>query len=427
MRPEIILGLLTRGTQALVLLSAAICVVWRLNGVEQGVFFFFISLGTLLQLSDFGLSYASLQTASHFSATTGGTSFASFRRKAHQLNFGILLAAALAITAVGALILRSKLGLADPEVHWVSPWLAFMLTVFLTQLVNLELTLIEGGKSAPLAWCVRLIQELVAGIVFITALLGGAGLWSLAAYWGMRFLFTVAWLSTTRQGFARTTAAESAHFDWHKEVWAFQWKLGLSSLCGFLIFQAFNPIVLLEQGPVVAGRFSMSLALMNILLMVTTVWPFSQAARYGALVRRQRYGELRHAFRIMCAASTITAMAGALLLFLCLAWLGEYRPEYADRFADPFTTGLLLATAVVHHITQCFSVLLRAERRDPLLPFTLLGSVLTIVAVWTCARFGQVSDIALANLIVTLPGVAVVIYFYMRRRTQWLPVPEARL
>jgi hypothetical protein len=32
--------------------------------------------------------------------------------------------------------------------------------------------------------------------------------------------------------------------DHDREVRPFQWKIGLSILCGFLIFQAFNPIVL---------------------------------------------------------------------------------------------------------------------------------------------------------------------------------------
>src|SRR3954469_15622263 len=101
MRPEIILALLTRGTQGLVLLGAAVCVLWRLNAVEQGVFFFFISLGALLQLSDFGLAYASLQTASHLSVTHNEATLAAFRRKAHQLNLRILLTAAVAIAAGG--------------------------------------------------------------------------------------------------------------------------------------------------------------------------------------------------------------------------------------------------------------------------------------------------------------------------------------
>jgi hypothetical protein len=426
MRPEIVLALLTRGTQGLVLVAAVICVVWRLSPVEQGVFFVYVSLGALLQVSDFGLAYACLQTASHLAMPDGEERFAQFRQKAHWLNFRILLAAVVFVGALGALILSSRLDAEHPGMHWAASWAVFIFAVFVTQLANLELTMIEGGKSAPLAWSVRFFQELMSGVVFIGSLIGGAGLWSLAAYWAARFAFTVLWLSATRSGFAKRSGLADATFDWRNEVWPFQWRIGLSILCGFLIFQAFNPIVLIEQGPIVAGRLGMSLALMNMLLMVTTVWPLSQAARYGGLIRRERFEELRHAFWPMCIASTLVAALTALAVFLALMWMTEHKFRYVDRFADTVTTGLLLATAIAHHVTHCFSVVLRAERRDPTLPFTVVGSVVLVVVIWICARYGEPRDIALANLAIILPGIPIVIFFYWRCSARWLTISEGR-
>jgi hypothetical protein len=422
MRPEIVLALLTRGTQGLVLLAAAVCVMWRLDPVEQGLFFFFISLGTLLQLSDFGLAYASLQTASHLAVSGDSAAFAGFRQKAHQLNFRILLVAALLIGLIGTLILWSKAGEQDPQLSWAAPWIAFIFGVFLTLLVNLEVTLIEGGKSPTLAWSIRFLQELIAGIAFIAALLAGARLWSLAVYWATRFTFTIVWLSKTHEPFARVEKQAREAFDWRGDVWPFQWRVGLSALCGFLTFQAFNPIVLLEQGPIIAGRFGMSVALMNVLLMVSAVWPVSQAARYGGLIRRGRFEELRHAFWTTCIASTLVAMLTGAVVFLGLSWVADHKPEYADRFTDTFTTGILLLTGVAHHVVHCFSVVLRAERREPTLSLTFFGSVLTVILVWLCARFGSPSDIALASLAVALPGIPVVIFLYLRRQIHWLTV-----
>ena len=425
MRPEVILALLTRGTQGLVLLAAAICVVWRLNAVEQGVFFVYISLGALLQLSDFGLAYASLQTASHLAVPGGEGSFARFRQKAHRLNFAIMLGAVVLVGALGGLILSSRLNAEHPGMHWAASWAAFIFAVFLTQLVSLELALIEGGRSPPLAWSIRFFQELVSGVVLIGVLIGGAGLWSLAAYWATRFGFTALWLSVARSAFHQPYGPADTTFNWRKEVWPFQWKIGLSILCGFLIFQAFNPIVLVEQGPVIAGQFGMSLALMNMLIVVTTAWPLSQAARYGGLIQREQFGELRRVFWPMCIASSLISGLAALALFLALTWTTEHKLQYVDRFADTVTTGILLATAVVHHITHCFSVVLRAERRDPTLPFTVIGSVALVVVIWLCARYGGPRDIALANLALTIPGIPIVIFLYWRRRARWMAVLEA--
>ena len=230
------------------------------------------------------------------------------------------------------------------------------------------------------------------------------------------------WLTNRRSAFAKPSRTASASFSWRKEVWPFQWKIGVSAFCGSLIFQAFNPIVLLEQGPVVAGQFGMSLSLVNMLLMVTTAWPVSQAARYGGLIRRERFDELRHAFWSMCIASTLVAVLATLAMYLALMWATDLQIRYVDRFADPLTTGILLATAILHHVTQCFSVVLRAERRDPTLAFTVVGSAVLVVAVWICARYGMPREIALANFALIVPSVPIVIYMYWKRNAHWLRV-----
>jgi hypothetical protein len=163
---------------------------------------------------------------------------------------------------------------------------------------------------------------------------------------------------------------------------------------------------------------------MNMLIVVTTAWPLSQAARYGGLIQRKQFGELRRAFWPMCISSSLVAGLAALALFLALTWTREHELQYIDRFADTVTTGILLATAVAHHVTHCFSVVLRAERRDPTLPFTVIGSVVLVAVIWLCARYGGPRDIALANLALTLPGIPLVIFFYWRCRSRWLAVSE---
>jgi hypothetical protein len=161
---------------------------------------------------------------------------------------------------------------------------------------------------------------------------------------------------------------------------------------------------------------------MNMLIVVTTAWPLSQAARYGGLIQRKQFGELRRAFWPMCIASSLVAASAALVVLLALMWATEHNFRYVGRFADNTTTGILLATAVTHHVTHCFSVVLRAERRDPTLPFTVIGSILLVVVTWLCAHYGVPRDIALANLALTLLGVPVVIFLYWQRGTHWVTV-----
>ncbi len=420
LRSEIGFALLTRGAYGATMLAAALCVAWRLSVEDQGLFFVFTSFGTLLQLSDFGLSYAALQTASHLREGDGSTRFDTFRAQANRINRAVLSAAAIVIGVLGALIVSARPDAGHGAFNWAGPWIGFVAAVFVAQLVSLEIVLIEGSRSAVLAWRLRLVQEILGGCVFIAALLGGAGLWSLCAYWVSRPAIAAWWLWRDGIRFPLAAGSGGVPFNWRRDVWPFQWRIGLSGLSGFLIFQAFNPIVLLEQGATVAGKFGMSLAAMNTLLLVTTAWPLSQVSRYVGLIAQDKFHEVQRAFWRMLAGSTVFAGLLAFGLVYALEWMNEREMSFAGRLADTTTTGILVLAALVHHVVQCFAVILRSERREPLLAVSIVGGLLTVMAAWLSARYGDVRDIALANLACASIGIPIVLIYYRRMSMQAL-------
>jgi hypothetical protein len=391
-----------------------------LSHQEQGLFFVFVSLGALLQLGEFGLAYATLQTASHFAAVDDTTQLAQLRHQARRLNLTLLAAAATVVGCLGLLLFSHEPDLQENGPHWVAPWLAFIVTVFATQLVNLEITLIEGSSSASAAWRIRLAQEILAGLVFIAALYAGAGLWSLSAYWAMRSVVAASWTRARSSPRQEASGSTAGVFDWRTDAWPFQWRIGLSALSGFLIFQAINPVVLIEKGAIVAGQFGMSLAMMNMVLLVTSVWPLSQASRYGRLIRAQRFTEVQRLFRRVTVRSTVFAACAALALLFLLKLLAAYELPLATRTADTISTAALLATGLAHHIVQCFATLLRAERREPLLTVSVLGGLLNLTAVWIAARLGSPHAIAFASLGCAMAGIPLALLYYRRSSLRWL-------
>ena len=417
---EIAFALLTRGTQGAVMLVAMLGIPQFLSHQEQGLFFVFISLGALLQLGEFGLAYATLQIASHLAAVDDLTQLAQLRHQARRLNLTLLTAATLIVGCLGLLLFYRGSDMRENGVHWVAPWLAFIVTVFVTQLVNLEITLIEGSSSASAAWRIRLTQEILAGLIFIAALFGGAGLWSLSAYWAMRSVVAASWTYARRLRRREMPDKTTGVFDWRTDAWPFQWRIGLSALSGFLIFQAINPIVLIEKGAIVAGQFGMSLAMMNMVLLVTSAWPLSQASRYGRLIGLQRFAEVRRIFWRVTVSSTLFAASAALALLFLLQLLAAYEMPFAMRTAGTISTAALLATGVAHHIVQCFAALLRAERREPLLTVSVLGGLLNVTAVWIAAHLSSPHAIAFASLGCALIGIPLAAMYYRRSSMRWL-------
>jgi hypothetical protein len=417
-RPEVLFALLTRGLQGAVMLVAMLGIHHFLSQQEQGLFFVFVSLGVLLQLGEFGVAYATLQTATHLAAAGEISRLAQVQRQARRLNL-LLMGAALAVVgSLGLFLFARRADISPSEVAWIAPWLAFVVAAFAAQIANLEVVLIEGSLSPTVAWRIRFFQEVLAGGAFIAALLGGAGLWSLAVLWATRAA-VAGFLTGSARSLPTTGVVGDANmFNWKADAWPFQWKIGLSYLSGFLIFQAINPIVLVEKGTIVAGKVGISLAMMNMVLAISTVWPLSQASRYGRMITNEQFGQLRREFWLVTFGSTAFTVLLTLGVLSALQLLTVLQPFLA-RTADLIATAAFLATAVVHHIVLCIAVLLRAERREPLLAASIMGGLLNVVVIWMAARHGDLHAIALANLGCAAIGIPIAAAYYRRCTVRW--------
>ncbi|RTL42078.1 MAG: hypothetical protein EKK53_12345 [Burkholderiales bacterium] len=410
--PEARWALLTRAVQGLGALAAVACVV-RLYGVElQGLFFSCLSLAALIQLGDFGVGYASLQMAGHLRAQGKPAVAAQLRRQARVRGGAWLLASA---ACVGLCVAWAwPIGTAAP---WRGAWAALVVAALAQQWVQVELAWLEGAHSVGLAWRLRCAQELVGAAAFVGALWAGAGLWSLAVYFGTRALLPLPWLQP-----ATEPAGPDAGFRWARDLWPFQWRIGASALSGFLVFQALNPLLLASQGASAAARFGIGLAVMNMLLLLCTAWPLSQAAPFVQLLSRgQRADVSARLNRVLWPSLGLAAMLALTVWGLVAALLRGW-PHLGERLPDLLTLALLLLAGLAHQATACLAVVLRAERLEPLLRVSVVGGVASLVLIAAVARAASLSAVAGAHLVCTLAGLWIAHRHY-RRLLQRLTPP----
>ena len=87
------------------------------------------------------------------------------------------------------------------------------------------------------------------------------------------------------------------------------------------------------------------------------------------------------------------------------AAVGEAAEGLYARLADAGTMAALLAMGLVHHVVGVLAVLMRAERREPLLGISLLGGVVVVAAVWFAAQTGTLLGPALASAAIAIGGL----------------------
>jgi hypothetical protein len=418
MKSRVVFAIAARASQGVGLFTVAWLATYRLTPAELGFFFSFLSFGALIQLADFGLSYAALQTGGSLAGTARLNELRAVARQISTLNFYAAGFATLAVSWIGWSTFMAGGG--QDVSAWRAAWAGYLAGTFAFQLSMPAIALREGSGRVVEMWKLRLLQEWVGSIACLFVLHFGGRLWCLAAYAAARASVAGCWLLL---GTALPPALSIAKYTmqrWLTEVWPFQWKIGMSVLSGFLIFRAITPIILVEKGPVVAGQFGLAISVMNLLISVTSAWPMSHAAHYSTLIARGQFDELRREFPSLLWASTALAVAAAVSSIGVLWWTRQRGFTFALRMPDPSTTAIILTAAIVHHIVLCFAMFLRAEGREPLLIPSVIGGIITVSAIWLTAHFGTARDVAVVNFVLAAGGIPIAFLLLRGRQRFWL-------
>ena len=407
-------------SSGVVMLIVILLATKLLTPSEQGLFFAFMSFGVLVQIGDFGLSYAVMQKASHFSQASMAA-LQGFETRIRRAGFYV---ASLSTTVVGVLgIVSFNSWGTSPQlagIDWEVPWALALFGLFAGQCASPVISLMEGsGKVVP-AWRLRMVQEWTGGVACAAALVFGWGLYGIALYWLGRSLISLPLLFRRIHGDCGTLLSATPHiFRWRDEMWPFQWRIGLSNLSGFLIFRASIIAILSEQGPVIAGQYGFALAAMNMMLAVTTSWPNSQATRLGHLIAANTPWIAKIESQGTMKRSLLFAFVSAIAVWSLFGFAASADLDISRRMTDLVTLALVLATGVAHHAVACQAVLLRAQIREPLLVISVVGGIANIAGALVAAHLGTPPLIALSALTCALIGLGVSSYLFVNQCKKW--------
>lgn len=98
------------------------------------------------------------------------------------------------------------------------------------------------------------------------------------------------------------------------EIFPFQWKIALSWISGYFIFQLFNPVLFATEGAIVAGQMGMTLTVLNSIMALSFSWMTTKVPVYSELIAKKDYNQLDSLFNKALIQSAILN-AFALVVF----------------------------------------------------------------------------------------------------------------
>ena len=405
------------------------------NLTQQGFYYTFSSVLALQVVFELGLAFVITQFASHeFTTLSWGHAGRVYGERAAVDRFHAILrrsiiwyggvASLMALFVLPAgLYFFSSHDSAGLNVSWQNPWVALVLAASLYLPIIPVLAAIEGSGQVAQVNRLRLIQGIFSSVLTWAAIAGGAGLYAAAVTFIVNVAFGSGWIARTYPILIsairhRKDEADPSQFSWKREIWPMQWRIAVSWISGYFIFQLFTPILFYYHGPAMAGQMGMSLAIANMLNGVALVWLQANTPIMAQSVARGDWQTLDRVFTRIFWQSVTVSLAGSVVVVAGI-WIFSSHP-LVHRLLPMADMVYLLTAFALTHVIGALAHYLRVHKREPFMFLSVFGAIQVALAMWYFGRHygstGMVASLLVINLVYGLPSA---LWLWLRLRKTW--------
>lgn len=404
-----------------------------LSATEQGYYYTFASVLALQVFFELGLGQVILQLVSHEAAqlvttadgrlTGPAPAIARLASLARLIRRWYLVAAvlfAMLCGTAGALFF-TKSG-HPPAPSWLGAWLLLIGLTSVNLWLSPALAVHEACGRVGQVARLRLWQAMVTSALLWGALAAGAGLWVTALPPLVGALSTAFWLRVRGHPLRWLARLPPDHatqpLRWRHDILPLQWRIAVSWVSGYFIFNLFTPVVFAHDGPREAGRLGMALSLFSAVSLIGMSWITAKAPTFTMLIARGERSALNALFRQVAARSvsaTVVLSLGVAAAGMLLQW---WQFPLSERLPDPAVLACLALATSVNGFVSAAAVFMRAHREEPMLAISVVVAALAAALVHFGAGHGvlvMMSLYAALTVMVSLPWTSWLLRSYLRR------------
>ncbi|MBQ6200533.1 MAG: hypothetical protein IJK50_03755 [Prevotella sp.] len=169
------------------------------------------------------------------------------------------------------------------------------------------------------------------------------------------------------------------------EIFPMQWRIALSWISGYFIFQLFNPVLFATEGAVVAGQMGMTLQILNGIQAFSYSWISTKIPLMSGLIEMRQYRDLDSNFNVFFKQMIIVCVFLILFmyLFFVILWttnLGFNGESLSTRFLGFFPLSLLTICMILSVIVNAWATYLRCHKKEPFLVNSITSGVLCCIS-----------------------------------------------
>ena len=252
-------------------------------------------------------------------------------------------------------------------VSWKYPWFLLVLSTSLLFIINPILAFIEGlGKVKEVA-VLRFFQQIIYLPSLILVLIFGGKLWALGIASMLTFIFLFSALYFSKYRIILSDIYKSINqwrINYMQEIFPFQWKIALSWISGYLIFQLFNPVLFATEGSKIAGQMGMTMVAISGISSISISWINTKVPLFSRLIAKNNFFELDEVFNKTIKQLSIINLLLTLSFIIFISLSIYFKFEIANRFLD---VSLIIVIGIASFFNQfvfAWAAYLRSHKRN---------------------------------------------------------------
>lgn len=404
-----------------------------LTQVQQGYYYTFASVLALQVFFELGVNQVITQVVSHEAAhleTIAGGSMkgpslhlgrlSSVVRLLHRWYLAAATLFLIVIGMAGTWFFQNFAELGSSE--WLLAWWLLVAASACNLYLSPSLAVLEGCGRVGQTARVRLLQSMAGYLLLWLGLAGGLGLYAIAAVPLAAAVGTAVWLKThdhPLDWLIRHRPGDPAHeVRWRTEILPFQWRIAVSWISGYFIFQLFTPVVFARHGAVEAGRIGIALSIFNAVLTLGVSWINARLPAMAAHIAHGRRQELNALFHGVLKRSILFTVAASFAVLSAVAALQALDVGAVGRIAGLPVLACLSAVAVANTFVSGAATYMRAHKEEPMLLVSVTTAAFMLLTIEFASRhsvLAMIGGYAAVTLLVTTPWTLRLLLAYHAR------------
>lgn len=401
----ILFVLLHRGFGSLSSIVTLLFITRFLTPVEQGYYYTFGSVLALQIIFELGFGSVMIQFVSHEMVGVKITKDAITGNKENLSRLYYMISLAMKwylVVSAGVLFVVTPLGYwffsTSPNgtlstMTWLWPWLFLVFSASLSLLITPLLSIAEGCGFVTEVARMRLFQTLCAAFFAWLVLLCGYGLYASAASSVAIFLIGSFWIKRNFYHVVKAAVECSNKTSygnlWADEILPMQWRIAVSWLSGYFIYNLFNPVAFRFFGAKFAGQLGLSLSITSLITGIAISWFMTKVPTFGRLIASNNRIELDQIYHNTFKNSLLFLCFSGVVAITALFIINYQKFEFAQRFIEPVVFTFLVLAGIGNHIIACQATYVRSHKVEKYLGNSIITAILMVVLLFLATFFSK--------------------------------------